>query len=155
MLTTIIHYVHLLTAAIWMGGTLVLAWGFLPALAQLNAPEARAIWASVAMKVAPMMGFNGGMVILAGGARAWMSGNIPSFGALLDAYGLLVIGAFLLTFLSEALGGRLRQQVAIAMQNEVTYHERMGQLVRGNIISQSIICTAIVAIMAVLGLGLY
>lgn len=150
-----IHYVHIVSGVVWAGGLLagVLVYG--PAMRALEPPALATFNAAVARYGGPVMGAAGGLVMLTGIARAIMGGGIRSVGDVFGPYGLWVLAALAIAVAVGAYGdisrGRLRRiageggdprpAMEASARRDVAVHV-------GGIL-------AVLAIMVVLGMGLY
>lgn len=155
MLLAAVHFVHILSGVIWVGGTWAVSIALFPLLARMEGGEAKALWDRLVPRIGPLMGIASGIAMLFGIVRAWMGGAITSFSDLGSPYGLLVIAALALAVFDGAFGGRKRAQIEKAMTDPATWSAEGPGLCRTAALASVIPVTLIVVIMVMLGLGLY
>lgn len=154
MFLSLIHYLHLISAIIWAGGTLMIAWVVLPALARLPGVEARNAWFRMAPRIGPIMGAAAGLTMLLGLTRAVLGGGITGFTDLLQPYGLLVMTALALALVAEGTGSGFRARFAAGLTNETDFPAIAPRLAMINAMVQTLLMGAIIVVMVLLGMGL-
>lgn len=151
----LVHYLHIVSGVVWAGSVLAMALIVMPAMRTLE-PSARAAFtAAVERHAGPVMGAAGGLVMLTGVARAILGGGIQSLGDVFGPYGLWVLAALVIV---GALGGGTRPGRRAAAsaagdggdpQPAATGGIPIAVVLRvGGVL-------AVLAIMVVLGMGLY
>jgi putative copper export protein len=151
----LIHFAHVLLGTLWLGGTLTLSLALFPALARLPADEAKQGFDRISAFAAPLLGASGGLTMLLGPLRAWLGGGITAWADFTRPYGLLVIAAFVLMTIATALGGRFRRNFLALTADPARFRAEAPALVARDAAIEAVLLVAVVAIMVVLGLGLY
>ena len=152
---TLVHFVHLLAGISWAGGTFLMALALYPAVGRLGHADAQALWSRIAPAIDPVLGVAGGIAMLFGLIRAWAGGGVTSFADLGSAYGLWVLGALVLAIAEGVLGGRQRKAVEAALADPALFAAEGRARTRRAGLTSLVLMLALIAVMVVLGLGLY
>jgi len=155
MLLDIIHYLHLLSAVIWGGGTVIFMLVIFPGLARLPAAQARDTFLRIRGAAGTVMAISGGATLLFGLARAWIGGGIRGLGDLTTGYGITVLIALALWLGIEAVGGPMRGRFARLLEDPAAFEAEAPALVRRAGWITVILMALLIAAMAALGLGRY
>ena len=128
-LAIVVHWVHVLGAAVWFGAQAFLFAALWPALLGRPVPEARALLQAVAPRMARLMGWAGPVVMLSGLLRGTLFGPLRTWRALVGtAYGHTFLVALALVGALTAYGGRARAGFAARVFDGGAY--RPGAAVR-------------------------
>ncbi|HTV70583.1 MAG TPA: DUF2269 family protein [Rhizobiaceae bacterium] len=150
-----VHFLHILSGIVWAGGAIFATFVVEPTLLRLEAPQMRSFQAAMGRYAGPVMAGSGLLLLVTGFARARLGGAITSFADLSTAYGLYVIAAFVIVILVTVLGGRHRAKVAAALEASDDPRVELTMLWRGQALVTGVGLLATIAIMAILGMGLY
>jgi putative copper export protein len=151
-----VHFLHIASGIVWAGGAVAFILVVEPALLRLEPGEMRGFLAAQAKFAGAVMGISGVLLLLTGFARAFMGGGVASFGDLFTtSYGLHVLVAFVLVVAVTALGGRRRALTARLLTEEGDPREKLRASYRSFALLSTGGIMATIAIMAILGLGLY
>ncbi len=155
MLHDIVHFLHLLSGVIWAGGTIVFAVVVEPAVLRLGPAVTRDFLEKSQQYAGPVMGGSGGLLFLTGIGQVFLGGGVSSFGDLTEPYGLLALAALAIVLVVTILGGRHRANLQRMVENasETTAEMRSAQRQQAAVAGVGIFVT--IAIMTILGLGLY
>lgn len=151
----LIHYLHLLFGILWLGGTLILALAVFPALARLPAAQARETLGGISRAAGPMLGASGGLTAVLGPLRAWYGGGITRWSDFLYPYAQLVVAAFLIMWVVVGVGASFRKRFEALMADPARFAAEAPALARRDGLIEAVLMLVILAIMVVLGLGLY
>jgi len=154
-LLAFVHYLHILTGTLWLGGSLLMLLTFFPLLARLPAAEARATYDRFAPAIGPVMGISAGLTMLLGAARAIVGGGIRGAGDIVSTYGLWVLAALALAIAAGAMNGRMRRDLLVLTERPDAFPAAAPSLVRRLATAEFAVLMALLGVMAVLGLGLY
>lgn len=152
----LVHFLHVTSGIIWAGGLVLLTLAVEPAVLRLEPDAIRTYLAAQARIAGPVMGISGTLLLLTGFLRAWLGGGVASIGDLFGTgYGLHVLAAFVIVIAVTALAGRRRSLSMRLLAEEgdprpvlLASHRTFASLLTGGII-------LVIAIMVILGLGLY
>ena len=154
MLTTF-HFLHLVTAIAWAGGTILTSLSFFPVLARMDHATAAATWARLAPAIGKTLGISGGLTMLTGLVRARAGGGITSLADLGSAYGLIVIAALVIVAADGAFGARQRKAIEAVLADPQRYAAEGPARLRAAAWPGLITTAVLIILMTMLGLGLY
>ena len=152
----LIHFLHVASGIVWAGGLVLLTLAVEPAVLRLEPDSIRTYLAAQARFAGPVMGMSGSLLLLTGFARAWIGGGVARFGDLFTtSYGLNVLAAFVIVIAVTAIAGRRRTLTMRLLAEEgdprpalLASHRTFASLLSAAIL-------LVIAIMVILGLGLY
>jgi hypothetical protein len=103
----------------------------------------------------PIMATTGGLVLILGPLRAWWGGGVSAFADLLTPYGICVLAALALFIAIEGTGGPFRARFSRLTADPVAFAGSARALAGRHALVTSVLMTALIADMVVMGLGLY
>lgn len=149
------HFLHLLSAVTWAGGTLFFGLVLMPAMARRPAAEAQALYEGIGRSSGLLMGISGVLVLVTGPLRAVFGGGLTQWSDIWTPYGLMVISAFVIAFVASGVDGASRGRMRRAFEDPATYPEVAGVAARRNAWVSGGAMVALILIMGALGLGMY
>lgn len=155
MLLDIVHYLHILSGVTWAGGTFLMMVGVYPVLARMPAGAAQDVFKRLARRASMVLGAAGGLTLLLGLGRAAAGGGIRSFSDLGSGYGMAVIAAIVVWVLVGATEVRFRRRFEALLGDEAGFSALAPAMVNRGALIVSALFALLIAVMAVLGLGLY
>jgi putative copper export protein len=130
-LAIVVHWVHVLGAAVWFGAQTFLFAALWPALLGRPVSEARALLQAVAPRMARIMAWTGPVVMVSGLLRGTLFGPLRSWQALVGtAYGHTFLVALALVGALTAYGGRARAGFATRLWDGDRYRPGAGAYLR-------------------------
>jgi uncharacterized membrane protein len=151
----VIQFLHILSGTVWAGGAIFFAFVVEPALLKLDPTAIRTHQAALARFAGPLMASSGVMLLLSGVARAWLGQDLSSLADLGSAYVLYAALALVLVVVIAVAGGRYRGRVAALLAADGDPRPQLAALWRRQAVVTGVGILAIIAIMTILGLGLY
>jgi uncharacterized membrane protein len=151
----LVHYLHILSGTIWAGGAVFMAFVVEPALLKLEPQAIRTFLPASGRFAGPLMGVSGAILLLSAIGRTWLGGGIASFADLGSPYGLYAILAFVLVLAVTIAGGRHRARITAILGREGDPRPALAANWRGQAAVTGIGILAILAVMTILGMGLY
>ena len=152
----IVHFLHLVFGLLWIGGLAVFAIAWYPLLAEFPPDRGGALQSVIGRRAGPAMAIAGIGVMVTGLLRAWLGGGVTEIGDLAAPYGLLVLLSLAIVIAHAVLGGRERKAVAAALQLPAAdAAQALRALARRIRLTTAAAALSVLAIMAMLGLGMY
>ncbi|MGR3291156.1 MAG: hypothetical protein ACU0C9_08180 [Paracoccaceae bacterium] len=149
----VIHYLHIVSAVVYAGGTVSFGWIIAPSLFSIQ-PDARAEHFAILEKLAiPVIITSAILVVLTGIARVWISGAIGSFSDLFSGYGLMAALALLVIVVWRVFQAPSHTRLAKAIADKDT--EAFGREYRRLRLLDSIALLIILGLMVAMRMGLY
>lgn len=149
------QFLHLAAGVVWGGGVVLLSLAVFPALARMEAAEARALWDRLAPGVTPLLGAAAGLSMVFGLLRAWAGGGLARLADLWSPYGVLLVLALLLVIAENAFGSRDRARLRGLMDDAGRYRAEAPALLRRSGAMGCVYVAAVLVLMVFLGLGHY
>ena len=151
----VLQFLHILSGTVWAGGALLFAFVVEPALLKLDDATDKPVRASIARYAPRLMGPFGALLLLTGIGRVAASGMVTSFADLGSAYVLWAALALLITLAVTISGGRYRSRVDAVLAAGGEQRDKLEAMWRVQAVVTGLGVLAIIAIMTILGLGLY
>jgi len=151
----LVHYLHLLSGTIWAGGAIFTAFVVEPALLRLEPQAIRTFLPAAGRFAGPLMATSGIILLLSAVGRTWLGGAISSFSDLGSPYGLYAILALVLVLAVTIAGGRHRGRIQAILAGEGDPRPALARNWRGQAVVTGVGILAILAVMTILGMGLY
>lgn len=151
----IVHFLHLLSGTAWAGGAIFFAFVVEPTLLRLDPAAMRGFTLTAGRFAGPLMAGSGILLLLTGVARAWLGGGIATPADIITPYGLYSLAALAIVVFVTVTGGRHRASVAALLAAEGDRRAEIAASWRSHATITGVGLIAVVAIMAILGLGLY
>jgi putative copper export protein len=151
----LVHYLHLLSGTIWAGGAVFTAFVVEPALLRLEPQAIRTFLPASGRFAGPLMATSGIILLLSAIGRTWLGGGISSFADLGSPYGLYAILALVLVLAVTIAGGRHRARVIAILKREGDPRPALARNWRSQAAVTGVGILAILAVMTILGMGLY
>jgi uncharacterized membrane protein len=105
-LVSIVEYLHVAAAVVWIGGSVFMAFAVWPMLLSLPPREARARFDGMAKGAGPLMAISGNVVMIAGLLRGTWLGPIRSLAILTTSYGIAFLIALAIATALAVHGAR-------------------------------------------------
>ena len=151
----ILHFVHVLAGVTWAGGSVAMAFMVYPALFEQDRETILKFQRSWGPRASRLMGVSGSLILISGPLRAWAGGGIASPADLLSSYGLLVMSALAVVLGYTFIGVSERRRIQAIIEANAQPQALLRPLGRQMMLVTGVAMAAIVAIMIVMGLGLY
>ena len=149
----IIHFLHIVSAVVYAGGTVAFGWINAPSLFSMQ-PEARAEHFAILEKLAmPVITTSAILVVLTGIARIWISGAIGSFSDLFSGYGLMAALALLVIVVWQVIDAPSRTRLAKAIADKDT--DAFCREYRRSRLLDSFALLIILGLMVAMRMGMY
>ena len=149
----LLHFLHILSGIGWAGGALLIPFTIYPALLFTPKDSAQNFLAIFESKIGTFMGALGGLAMLTGLIRLWESGRIGSWSLVFSTGSLLAILALLIVGAHGAMSSREVARLKSLIDTEAPEAEKSSFMLSARIATAAMV-TAVVAIMAFLGLGI-
>jgi len=150
---TLIHTAHILLGTLWMVGTLIMACIVYPVLARKPADEAKRAFVKLGAVAAPLIGALGGLTLLIGPLRAFLSGRISDVNTLAEPYAFMTLAAFVLVLVATILHGRFRRKLVALTGDSAGFYRQARGMALIHAVVQGVLMVAILALMGVMGSG--
>jgi uncharacterized membrane protein len=151
----IVQFLHILSGTVWAGGALLFTFVVEPALLDLEPETDKPARAAIVRYAPRLMAPFGALLMLTGIGRTLASGAITSFVDLGSAYMLLAALALVLVLAVAISGGHYRSRVDGVLASGGDQRPKLKAMWRVQAMVTALGILAIIAIMTVLGLGLY
>jgi uncharacterized membrane protein len=155
LMLAVLQFLHILSGTVWAGGTLLFTFVVEPALLSLDDTADKPVRASVARYAPRLMAPFGALLFITGIGRVAASGMVTSFADLGSTYVLLAALALIITLAVTIAGGRYRARVDALLASGGDHREKLRAMWRVEAVMTAVGVLAIIAIMTILGLGLY
>lgn len=147
------HYLHVIFAVIWGGGSILFSWVILPTLVQLE-PTARHEALTTMAKIAGPVMITAAVLTLVGGiGRVLVSGSVSSLADLTHGYGLVALIALILVIAWAAFDERGRTGLMKASADGDT--GEFARLARRDKLVTTSVLLVVLGLMGALRLGHY
>ena len=151
----LVHWLHIIGAAVWFGGTVIGYFVLFPGLLTRPVPEARATFLSIQKFMAPVMGTAAQLVVWLGIIRATWFGPIDSWADVTGTpYGHAFLGAIVLTVAFAVYGATTSRKFEARVWDGDTIRPTARAFVRNGGITSVLILGAVIALMVRMRFGL-
>lgn len=155
IITTVVHWLHVVAGAVWVGGQVFGSLVMWPALLGRPAAEARAIYDASAASAGRVMGGSGMVLLVLGPVRGTLLGPIRSWHVLFATpYGLTFIASALLTLGLMVHGGRTHGRMETRVWRNGEFAPGAGAFLRRSAAVTMAGLAAILACMVLMRFGL-
>jgi uncharacterized membrane protein len=151
----ILHFVHVFSGVTWAGGAMAMAFMVYPALFEQERETILKFQASWGRRAGMVMGISGSLILVTGPLRAWASGGVTHLADLGSSYGSLVLTALAIVLAHTFLGVWERRRIDAIIAKNPDPRALLRPIALQMRLVTGIAMAAIVAIMIVMGMGLY
>jgi putative copper export protein len=151
----LLHFVHVFAGVTWAGSAMAMAFMVYPALFEQDREAILRFQHSWGRRAGALMGISGSLILVSGPLRAWAGGGLTSLADLATPYGMLVLAALVIVLGHTFAGVWERRRIDAIIAANPDPRAALRPIVVQMKLVTALAMAAIVAIMIVMGLGLY